>query len=108
MFFSIIRTVFFSILRTKYYVVVFQKWYFITKIVLIYCEKKCSSDEEKLLKIKAEGREFPKITITIYSNSERSEQFVVTEWFSNLFNKLGQLEFKLEKNYWDLETGRKS
>ena len=25
-----------------------QKWYFVSKIVLTYCEKKCSSDREKL------------------------------------------------------------
>jgi hypothetical protein len=24
------------------------KWYFVTKIVLTYCEKKCSSDREKI------------------------------------------------------------
>ena len=27
-----------------------SKWYFVPKIVLTYCEKKCSSDREKLLK----------------------------------------------------------
>ena len=27
-----------------------KKWYFVTKIVLTYCEKKISSDREKLLK----------------------------------------------------------
>ena len=42
------------------------------------------------------------ITRTIYSNSERSEQFLVTECFFYLFlflvfNKLEQLGFKLEK-----------
>ena len=37
--------------------------------------KICSSDQEKLLKFEAEGREF-EITRTIYSNSERSEQFL--------------------------------
>ena len=46
------------------------------------------------------------ITKTIYSNSERSEQFLVTECFFNLFlevphnkssNKSEQLGFKLEK-----------
>ena len=44
------------------------------------------------------------ITRTICSNCERSEQFLVTECFFNLFlkvshiyNKLEQLEFKLEK-----------
>ena len=35
-------------------------WYFVTKIVLTYCEKKCSRDREKLLKLEAEGREFAK------------------------------------------------
>ena len=48
--------------------------------------KNCSSDREKLLmKFEAEGREFAKffeITRTIYSNSERSEQFLVTEYCS--------------------------
>ena len=31
---------------------------FVTKIVVTYREKKCSSDREKLLKFKAEGRIF--------------------------------------------------
>jgi hypothetical protein len=36
--------------------------YFVTKIVLIYCEKKNhSSDREFFLKFEAEGREFSKI-----------------------------------------------
>ena len=35
-------------------------WYFVSKIVLIYCEKNCFSDGEKLLKFKAEGWEFAK------------------------------------------------
>ena len=42
--------------------------------------KKCSSDQEKLFKFDAEGRFFKKffeITRTIYSNSERSEQWLV-------------------------------
>ena len=39
-------------------------WYFVTKIVLTYCEKKNSSDREKL-----------EITRTIYLKSERSDQF---------------------------------
>ena len=38
-----------------------KKWYFVTKIVLTYCEKNCSSDREKLLKFEAEGREFVKL-----------------------------------------------
>ena len=43
--------------------------------------KKCFSDREKLLKFKAEGREFSKFLrslVQFYSNSERSEQFLVT------------------------------
>ena len=38
-----------------------NKWHFFTKIVLTYCGKKCSSFQDKRLKFKAEGREFPKI-----------------------------------------------
>ena len=45
--------------------------YFVTKIVLTYCEKKCSSDQEKLLKFKAEGREFAKFLRSL-------EQFIQT------------------------------
>ena len=55
-------------------------------------------------RFEAESREFAfEITITIYSNIERSEQFLVTELFFNLFleififNELEQLEFKLKK-----------
>ena len=47
------------------------KWYFVTKIVLTYCEKKCSSDREKLLKFEAEGREFAKFLRSL-------EQFIQT------------------------------
>ena len=51
--------------------------------------KNCSSDRENLLKFEAEGREFAKkirsLFRTIYSNSERSEHFLVTEYFCNLF-----------------------
>jgi hypothetical protein len=28
------------------------KWYFVTKIVLTYCEKNCSSDQEKHFEIR--------------------------------------------------------
>ena len=48
--------------------------------------KNCSSDGEKLLKFEAEGREFIKnFTWTIHSNSESSEQFLITKCFFNLF-----------------------
>ena len=53
--------------------------------------KKCSSDREKLLKLEAESREFAKIFRTIYSNSERSEQFLVTECFFNLFLEVSHI-----------------
>ena len=47
------------------------------KILLTYCE----IDRKKLLKFKVEGREIAKILRTINSNSERSEQLLVTEYF---------------------------
>ena len=61
------------------------------------------------LKFEAESQEFVKfeITRTFFSNSEMSEQLLVTEYFFNLFlevshlyRKLEQLEFKSEKNIW--------
>ena len=78
--------------------------------------KKCSSGHENLLKFKAEGENFQNFEIirTIYSNSERSEPFVVKEcfltcsWTFLRSNKLEQLGFNMEKKYWDLETCRKS
>ena len=59
--------------------------------------KNCACDREKLLKFEAEGREFAKnfeITKTIYSNSERSEQFLVTECFFNLFLEVSHTQQK--------------
>ena len=44
--------------KTEFFISKNEKWYFVTKIVLTYCEKKCSSDQENLLKFEAEGREF--------------------------------------------------
>ena len=43
--------------------------------------KNYSSDQEKLLKFKSEGKEFENFLRTIYSTSENSEQFLVTECF---------------------------
>ena len=60
-----------------------HEWYFVTKIVLTYCEKNFPSDREKLLKFEAEGREF--------TNSERSEQFLVTECVFNLFLEVSHI-----------------
>ena len=54
------------------------------------------------------------ITRTIYSNRERSEQFLVTECFFNLFLEISQISknrtiiIQIGKNYWDLEICRKS
>ena len=62
------------------------KWYFVTKIVLTYCEKNCSSDREKHLKLEGE---FAKILRSL-------EQFVRTVKGQNKI-RLGQLESKLEK-----------
>ena len=52
-----------------------RKWYFVTKIVLVI---------EKIfwnLRLKAENCKIFEITKTIYSSSERSEQFLATECF---------------------------
>ena len=60
---------------------------------MVFCYQNCSSDREKLLKFEAEGREFAKFLRSLEPfNSERSEQFLVTEC-----SLLEQLEFKLEK-----------
>ena len=67
--------------------------------------KNCSSDGEKLLKFEAEGREFAK-SLRYYSNSERSEQFLVTEWWlSSARYKLSQLKshatpYESECSHW--------
>ena len=57
-----------------------KKWYFVTKIVLTYCEKKNSSDREKLLKFEAEGREF----LRSVKQFIQTEAFFVTEDFFHL------------------------
>ena len=47
--------------------------------------KKCSSDREKVFKFEAEGQEFAKnlrsLNRMIFSNIERSEQLLVTDFF---------------------------
>ena len=57
-----------------------KKWYFATKIVLTYCEKKNSSDQENLLKFKAEGHEFAKCL-------RQQEQFTQAVKGHNIFLK---------------------
>ena len=64
----------------------------------------------------AEGKgKIFEITKTIYQNSERSEQFLVTECFFNLFlevshvSKIRTIMVQIgKKKYWDLETCKKS
>ena len=62
--------------------------------------KNCFSDQEKRLEFKAEGQEFAKCLRSLeqfYSNSEKSEEFLVTEcfltcsWRFLISNKLEQL-----------------
>ena len=55
-----------------------QEWYFVTKIVVTYCEKNCSSDQEIFLKFKAAGREFAKFLRSL-------EQFIQTVKGQNNF-----------------------
>ena len=68
---------------------IFRKWYFVTKIVLTYIRwEKIVLVMEKTFEIRGwRPRIFKifEITRTIYSNSEKSEQFLVTECFFNLF-----------------------
>ena len=72
--------------------------------------KHCSSDREKISKFETAGRGFAKVLrsqTTICSNSETSEQCLVTECFLTCswryvsdirYDRLEQLKFKLEKN----------
>ena len=87
------------------------------KNVLTYCEKSLFQWSRKTFEIRDSGLRICKkfeITWTIYSNSERSEQFLVTECFFNLFLEISQISknrairIQIGKNYWDLGTCRKS
>ena len=70
---------------------------------MAFCFQNCSSVWENLLKFEAEGQKFAKILRSIYSNSERSDQFLKQNVFltwSLMFlrsNRLEQLKFKLKK-----------
>ena len=55
--------------------------YFVTKIVLTYSEKNCSSDQNFVLKFEAEGREFANILRSL-------EQFFLTVGQNNFGNKI--------------------
>ena len=79
--------------------------------------KNYSSDQEKLLKFEADGREFAKFLRSLVqfvwrvkgqNNFWLQNAFLTCSWRFLRYNKSEQLEFKLEKKYWDLETFRKS
>ena len=57
----------------------------LAKLFLPTVRNNCSSNGEKLMKFEAEGQEFSKSLRSLCLNSERSEQFLVTECFFNLF-----------------------
>ena len=85
-----------------------QSWYFVNKIFLIYCEKICSSDREKLLKFQAEGQEFSKIQRSLeqfYQTVKGQNNFLVTECFFDLFLEVSQISknrtiiIQIGKNY---------
>jgi len=69
--------------------------------------KNCSSDQEKLLKFEAEGREFAKIlrsleqfieTVKGQNNFWYQSAFLSCYWRFLISYKLEQLKLKLEKN----------
>ena len=69
--------------------------------------KNCSSDQEKLLKFEAEGREFATFlrslkqfiqTVRGQNNFWLQNAFLTCSWRFLRSNKLEQLEFKSEKN----------
>ena len=121
-FYKLLKTMKISLLVQPYFCLsMFSRdsdiWYFVTKIFQTYCEKKIVLGIEKNFwnsRLKAENLQNFEITRTIYSNSERSEQFLVTEFFFNLFLKVSHIsniriiQIQIGKNYWDLETCRKS
>ena len=69
------------------------------------------------MRLKAEGREFTKFlrsleqfiqTVKNQNNFREQNAFLTCSWRFLISDKSEQLELKLEKKYWDLETGRKS
>ena len=84
---------------------------------MVFCYQNCSSDREKLLKFEAEGQEFGNFlrslkqfiqTVKGQNNFCKHNTFLTCSWRFLRSNKLEQLEFKLEKKCWDVETCRKS
>ena len=75
------------------------KWYFVSKLVLTYCEKICSSDRGKTFEIrvsvKAENFAFV-ITRTIFEQGKGMTIFE-TEYFFNLFLVVSQIRSNVRK-----------
>ena len=75
---------------------------------MVFCYQNCSDLlwEKNVIVIEKSFE----TTRTIYSSSERSEQFLITECFFNLFREVSETIRiqKGKKKYWDLETCRKS
>ena len=117
---------YFELLTTAYGLSIFidRNGIFFTKIVLIYCEKKLFQWSRNFFEIQGWRLRICKsfeITNseqwkarTMFGNSERSEQFLVTECFFNLFLEVSNIwKFRtiivqIGKNYRDLEICRKS
>ena len=87
---------------------------FVTKIVLTYCEKKCFSDRENLLKFDAEGREFAKglrsleqfiQTVKCQNSFLWQNAFLTCSWKFLISKKLVQLKTKLGKiiGIWNMQ-----
>ena len=68
----------YHIIKHSRFVNLFRNGILLQKLFWPTVRKNCSSDQEKLLKFEAEG-------------SERSEQFLVTECFFNLFLEVSQI-----------------
>ena len=72
-------------------------------------EKNCSSDREKLFEIRGWRPricKFFEITRTIYSNSERSEQFLEQKNFLTCYWSLVLNNLRIRTNNWDVENYR--
>ena len=61
--------------------------------------KNCSSDQEKLLKFEAKGREFAKC-LRSQKQKVKHNAFLTCFWRFLRYYKLEQLEFKLERIIW--------
>ena len=77
--------------------------------------KNCSSDREKLLKFEGEGREFAKILrsleqfVPTVQCTKGQNAFLTYSWRFFWSNKLSRtIQIQIGKDYWDLETCRKS